>query len=66
MLRLVLKIDNGGVKGVGSFFFGFNKFQPGDTVAEITIYSLFFSVICSCNTVEMNMKLWFRYLFRPI
>lgn len=42
MLRLVLKIDNGNVKAIGGFFFRSNKFQPGDTVSESTIYSLFF------------------------
>lgn len=41
MLRLVLKIDNGNVKAIGGFFFSSNKFQPGDTVAESTIYSAF-------------------------
>lgn len=56
MLKLVLKIDNGGVKAIGSFSFGSNKFQPGDTVAEITIYLLFFSVICSCNAVKIEYE----------
>lgn len=56
MLRLVLKIDNGGVKAIGSFFFGSNKFQSEDTGAESTIYSLFFKAICTCSAFKTEYK----------
>lgn len=38
MLRFILKTDNEGAKAIENFFFGSDRFHPGDTVPETTIY----------------------------
>lgn len=38
MLRFILKTNNEGTEAIGSFFFSYNKFQPGGTLRETTVY----------------------------
>lgn len=56
MLRFILKTDDDGANAIGSFFFGSNKFQPGNTVPETSIFSvcLFSHLLLQCCQNRMR------------